>query len=211
MAFGLATRVIDGVGGLVLLAAAGGGLPASVYLETPHHPQEKSNWCWAASAQMLMHHCGTDVPQCEQAKKAFPTLPCPAPPCPPCQGTIQLTEACNQGGLPRFDLHGFRSSRTSLYEALSWDQLKSALHRHGPVAFSYCWECVEGSMRGHMQVAVGYKVVDGRNWVARRNPNPLCKGDFAWVVYEDEYVRPATCPVGDECEHWYDYYKVRGK
>lgn len=168
----------------------------------PVHPQESPNWCWAASAQMVMHAQGTDVKQCQQLNRLHDRRDCP---CDRCSGGQSV--ACNWGGEPDFDTFGFECKRRK--GALSWNDLKRQLSStcfHAPVAFGWKWTDAAHGMR-HMMVAYGYEEVDGMRWVLIVNPlHPLqsCTPQIERITYE-EYVS------GSDHVHTLDLHNVRPK
>src|SRR5689334_11876550 len=117
--------------------------PPSASLNVSVVPQELSNWCWAASGQMVMHHLGTDVSQCVQATDEFGLPHC----CP----SASAPDNCDSGGWPEFEKHHIKYQRTS-GRALSWKEIQSQIGcRKQPFAFSWKWS----GGGGHMMVAVG--------------------------------------------------------
>lgn len=151
-------------------------------------PQQTNMWCWAASAEMVMHHLGgSSVTQCDEANKRLGRSDCCSLPTP---------MACVKGGWPEFEKYGFSATMTP--SALSWDDLKAQIDTHkAAVAFSWHWN----SGGGHMMVATGYKVVGGQNWVTINDPWSPNEGDQRDILYAD-YVSGSTYT------HWRDYYDV---
>lgn len=127
-------------------------LPVSLFA------QETSQWCWAASGQMLMSYAGYPVKQCEQANHAGSRTDCCSTPTP---------SACVFSGWPDLNYYGFNSTTTSSGTALSWDSLRSEIvNNRRPVAFSWAWT----GGGGHMMVAIGAKTVGTSNYVTMNDP-----------------------------------------
>ena len=156
------------------------------------HPQQMSNWCWAASGQMVMEYLGTNVNQCTQVNDRYSMANC-------C--TLPFPGACNLTGWPEFDRYGFRFTRTSS-TALTWDQLKKEISRNsycGKRPFCFTWHWNGGG--GHMMVVIGYDSTDGVRHVEVNDlwlPNV---GDNYIVTY-DRYVS------GPTYTHWDDFYQI---
>lgn len=152
-------------------------------------PQMTDMWCWAASGQMCMGYYGYNVSQCSQAKQEFGLQEdcCNSP----------ITSECDKGGWPEFNKYGFSADVTDS-TALSLDLIKrqiSCLKK--PVSFSWRW--LGGG--GHMMVIIGYKVVDGENYLLINDPLPVQIGSQYYITY-DKYV------AGLDHKHWNDYYNI---
>ncbi|MEI7662691.1 MAG: papain-like cysteine protease family protein, partial [Bacteroidota bacterium] len=144
-------KLILGVGILWILAAFFTSCcnpTSSVSLPVTLHPQQMSNWCWAASGQMVMEHLGKNVDQCTEANNEFGASNCCNSPFP---------GSCNSGGWPEFDKYGFSSTHTS-NAPLSWDQIKSELFC-AKRPFCFTWHWTGGG--GHMMACIGYDSIDG--------------------------------------------------
>ena len=153
--------------------------------------QETSQWCWAASGQMVMAYFGTSVTQCDEANKRFGRSDCCNKPTP---------GACIMGGWPEFDKYGYKFDVTS-DAALTWAQVKDQIYcQKKPFAFSWHW--IGGG--GHMMVATGYATIANVHYVCVNNPLPVGQGDQYCHTY-DEYVS------GSDHTHWNDYYNVAKK
>ncbi|SFK48433.1 C39 family peptidase [Lysobacter sp. cf310] len=55
----------------LLLALSAAGTASAGVLNVPLHMQEHSNWCWAASATMILQYHGRPLAQCTFVNKAF--------------------------------------------------------------------------------------------------------------------------------------------
>ncbi|MDH5835263.1 papain-like cysteine protease family protein [Luteimonas kalidii] len=150
--------------------------------------QDTGMWCWAASAQMVMQHLGTNVSQCTQANDRFGRSDCCNSPVP---------NACVNGGWPEFDRYGF-SFQTTSDAPLSWADVRKEIHcRKKPFAYSWHWN----GGGGHMMVVIGYVTIDGVNYVTINDPWAPGVGDQRVITY-DAYVS------GAGYTHWNDYYNV---
>jgi papain like cysteine protease AvrRpt2 len=180
-------------------------------------PQLRATWCWAASAQMIMTFLIQNPQQFDQAELASrgysticPTSNCfPGPPSP-----------CDDRGLfPDFTALDSRFKFEFVPRSLTWDELKSEIGAHRPVAFSWCWRAPGNSQQcdpdpekdsGHFMVLAGIgsidaNVVGGKKSIpAVRVLQPLCccQGDKGYFTYE-EYRQ------GNGHRHWRDYYCIR--
>jgi hypothetical protein len=156
-------------------------------------PQQTSQWCWAASGEMVMKTVkpGTIVTQCDEANKRFGLTNCCYSPFP----------ACVRGGWPQFKKYGFNNLLKHgplTFEEITQEISPSCGNR--PFAFSWHWL---GS-GGHMMVAVGYlhNFVDNSNYVIYDDPWPPNVGtDEVFITY-DYFV------AGANHTHWDDYYDV---
>ena len=169
-------------------AVAQQSLPLSAELPIVQRGQHTTQWCWAASAQMVMESLGKHVRQCDQANAEFGRADC-------CQTPTRA--ACIDGGWPQFQRFNFTALTTS-NAALSWDQLRTEIAL-GRVPFTFSWHYIGGG--GHMLVAKGFKTIDGVKYVTIVDPMPVDIGDTRDITY-DSYV---TSYGG----HWNDFYHVR--
>jgi hypothetical protein len=151
-------------------------------------PQQQSNWCWAASGQMIMNYLGaTQESQCDEANRRFGRTDCCVNP---------SSTSCNIGGWPEFDKYGFTFSTYGA--ALPWSSLVSEINANRPVAFSWHWT----GGGGHMMVARGYLVSNNVDYVDVNNPWAPNVGDQYYTTYSD-YVS------GSDHTHWTDYYAIQ--
>lgn len=158
-------------------------LPVSLYA------QETSQWCWAASGQMIMTYLGYPVRQCDEANHAGGRSDCCNSPTP---------SACVFPGWPDFNYYGFNSVTTSNGTALSWASLNSELVAIGrPVAFSWAWS----GGGGHMMVAIGAKTVGTSQYVTMNDPWAPGWGGQSDILYS-AYVS------GSNYSHMSDIYGI---
>lgn len=165
--------------------------------------QETNNWCWAASAQMLMRYIGNvNVAQCVQANDRFGRTDC-------CQSPVP--NSCIQPSWPDMPRYGFSQGTGG---ALSWDAVRRELanggpYRGRPFGFSWGWLSRDamGTLRpngsGHMMVAVGYFDGPSGRWVEVHDPWPPNVGDHRFDLY-DFYVADPASHV-----HWTDFFNIR--
>jgi hypothetical protein len=153
--------------------------------------QTGTNWCWAASGEMVMSHYDRRVPQCEQVNKSYGLTHC-------CGDLVE--PECDLTGWPDFARYDFDFKRTK-DAALSWEQIKEQIAcKNNPIAFSWKW--VGNS--GHMMVIKGFQVVDGVNYLYVNDPS---KNPAHRFIKYDFYVQSANNHT-----HWDDFYdfKKRG-
>jgi len=156
------------------------------------HPQQTSEWCWAASGEMVMDFLGHDVAQCVEANNEFGRSDCCTSPVP---------NLCVNGGWPEPQKYHFTAATTA-DAPLTWVQIKDQVAcRKEPFAFSWHW--LGGG--GHMMVVTGYaEAIAGTNWVTINDPWPppstTSPGGGQRPITYDEYVS------GSDHTHWNDYY-----
>lgn len=190
--------------------------PASRVLAVKLRPQLRTNWCWAASGEMVMETLGHDVSQCVQADDMFGKACCPSNEVCNEQGCPDQ-DLCNDTAWPRLDKYSFTFKRTNS-AALDWDQVLQEIGVRGvPIAFT--WLFPDGT--GHMMVLKGYSTVDGVNyvyvddpWYAPEpgKPNQGREEYFTyhWYVKDPEATNcdaPDGQRLGDHCawDNFYDF------
>jgi hypothetical protein len=143
------------------------GGPTTVILPLTLHWQQTSEWCWAASGQMVMDFLGPrDVPQCYQANQHYPRNDCCSCPTP---------DECVKPGWPDFSTWGYNSTETQWGTPLSWSQVMDEIDSGRPFTFDWAWN----GGGSHVMVAYGYLNFDfpgfpflSTNWVFLANPLP---------------------------------------
>lgn len=160
-------------------------------LGVPLFPQQQSNWCWAASGQMLAKAVGIDISQCDEANHRFGRTDC-------C--TNGSSADCNKGGWPDLPYYGVDVS--TVKGALTLAQVKDQVITKGkPFGFSWGWT---GSTSGHMMVAVDYLRFANDDWVAVNDPWAPNVGTRSLITYS-RFVSDT------DHSHWTDYYDVVAK
>ena len=169
--------------------------PATFIVPNWHaHAQMTTDWCWAASAQSIMHTLGGDVEQCAQANRAFPQ----AAPRPECCST-PTPNACINPAWPDFGFFGF--SATPHDGPLTFEEIKREIGlNHRPFAFTWNWD---GADTAHMMVAFGYRDFPGSQVVIIFDPLPPNVGQVKTISYAEYREVP-----GDH-SHSLDYYAIR--
>ncbi|WP_028316642.1 papain-like cysteine protease family protein [Desulfatibacillum aliphaticivorans] len=157
-------------------------------LEVELIPQETEQWCWAASAEMIMKYLGRDVPQCEQANTEFKRNDCCGDPVP---------KECVKPGSPQFAHWDFLYRFIDPPDVLSFHDLKHEFCSNRPVQF--VWKWTGGKKGAHEMVATGYSDYD--QMIHINNPWPVDSGEVAWITYS-EYVS------GKDHTHGRDYYDI---
>jgi hypothetical protein len=150
-------------------------------LNVPLFAQLESNWCWAASGEMIFSFFNTNVSQCSQANQAFSRTDC-------CQNPS--SSACNQGSSPNFSFFGFNATSTGT--ALTFAQLQTEFAANRPVEFEWNWNSSSGatcaSCGAHAMVAVGTDTdASGVQYVSVNDPESVAIGD-QWVMTYSDWV-----------------------
>lgn len=145
--------------------------------------QKTDQWCWAATAEMIMHYHGVNVDQCTQANDSFGRQDC-------CN--IHTPVACIQPSHSNFDRYEFHEETIEyLYLQEIIDQIDSNL----PFAFSWKWK--EGG--GHQMNIAGYS--SDFNMVLVYDPWPVNRGEKRWISYSS-YLS------GHDYSHNYDIINI---
>ncbi len=212
----------------VEIASAGGGLlfvldstnhlwsARTDGLPVPLDGQLQSNWCWAATTQMIAEYSGVVVDQCAEANYNTGRTDCCTNP-----ASASDTSMCNKTGWWLLSYYGF--NLTDLWQlncpinaacsatgnsALSFLQLANETSANRPVAFAWHWK----SGGGHAMAAIGTKSFIQwfqsfpilREYVTVNNPAPQGVGDQYDQLYTD-WVSGTTY------DHWRDSYGITRK
>jgi hypothetical protein len=133
------------------------GHAAEKMLPVTEQWQETSQWCWAASGQMIMEYLGTSAtppratPQCYQANQRFGRTDCCT--CPTPAYVSAANPGCVRPGWPQLDTWGYNSSETTWGTALAWDQVKAEIEAGRPFMLSWAWH----GGGAHAMVGIGYR------------------------------------------------------
>ena len=169
-------------------SAAGAAVADSqVILNVPLIAQQTDQWCWAASAEMIMTYHQFPVSQCEQANVRLKLKAC-------CNDPIPMD--CVQPGWPEYDSFNFEFFTTEWGNALTWEELKFEINNNRPISFAWGWRHTENA--GHMMDAVGYIENSTGRFVAIHDP---WEGAAPIITYE-EFVSSINY------DHWVDYYGI---
>ncbi len=180
-----------------LLAAEPASAALGQTLSVPLIPQEKTNWCWAASSQMVMCFLIGDKPpymkfrQCIQAGDKF-MVDC-------CGGFPH--QACDRGTFPDFAHYGFTAT-PNRDKSLPWDEVVRQIAQHKPFVFS--WRRPDGT--GHMAVAIGHLIVNNSRYIKVNDPAPVGTGWVKFIPFEEYVYGP-----GPEYIHWNDFFDIARK
>jgi len=195
-------------------------------LSLRYTPQAGSNWCWAASSQMVMELLGEEPStacQCRQAELVLGVAGCCAT-SSACVPAGNLPARCDEARWPSFvekpDRYEFeyRTTCDGLpsrqdddacgTSPLGWMSLSAELCAGRPVLAAFR---SPGATRGHMVVVKGFSIHGGRR-VLVVDPKQLCPpgrdcegelDDGFWLSY-DEYAAGWGGFV-----HWVDFYGIR--
>lgn len=184
----------------ISLMALGGCCRPEIIGSVPNilRPQETSNWCWAATTQMLAQHLNISVTQCDLANHRFNKNNCcteqsPGTPCP-------KTADCNRPGWLELDFAGVAFSETST--ALSFGDLKKQIFcSRKPMGYAYGTSGVVG----HVLVIKGYVTVGSTIYIVLNDPWNPCTGQERLITYA-EYQDPAGTST-----HWNTWYDIKKK
>jgi hypothetical protein len=154
--------------------------------------QQQSNWCWAASTQMVLAYHGVSVSQCSIVNNATGRSDC-------C--TNGSSSSCNVTGWPDLANYGFSSTQTYKASgpsyidgtAVPWTQLVEETQANRPVIFAWHWN----SGGGHALVASGTESVNGRQYVTILDP---INGPSA-ITY-DSFIQASNHTT------WVNYYDI---
>jgi hypothetical protein len=150
--------------------------------------QQQSNWCWAATTQMIAAYSGVGLAQCTLANQALSRSDC-----------CSNGGACNQTGWWMLTNNGF--TETDQNSALTFAQLTTEFTATRPVAFAWHWN----SGGGHAMVATGnWTSTNGQQWVAVNDPEPQGFGTHRDMLYKD-WVS------GSNYTTWKNSYKITKK
>jgi len=194
-------------------------------LSLRYTPQAGSNWCWAASSQMVMDLMGeqpNQACQCRQAEQVLGVTGCCVTPSS-CVPADDLVARCDEPRWPAFverpDLYSFeyRTTCDALpkrqndeeceVRPLGWSQLAAEICAGRPVLASFR---SRRAARGHLVVVKGFSTHYGRRVLVvdpRRlcPPERDCEGELDeafWLSY-DEYAAGWAGLV-----HWVDFYAI---
>ena len=185
---------------------------ATTVLPVRMRPQQTTQWCWAASGQMVMEYLGTNVAQCTQANDRLTRTDCCNDGGGMCGFSLItypiLHSACIQPNWPDLGHYGFTSNETANGTALSWNELRRQISDapycgSTPVVFSWNWT----GGGGHAMVARGYHTLylpvtdapDVRiNYVHVNNPWLPCFGDDQIITYDEYVARPGNHTHGSD-------------
>ena len=115
----------------------------------PQIPQEQTEWCWAACAQMVLQFYGTDVQQCSLASQLFGIPNCCSKPAPElCKNPAQVPDIASV-----FTDNG-RSAPTFVDDNVTFETLQSEINENRPVEIGFDW----GNDNGHQVLVCGWRI-----------------------------------------------------
>ncbi len=163
--------------------------------DVPLVPQQQSEWCWAATAQMILQFHG---------QENLPTDPAAAQlalarSVDPLWRDRLTPQQLNSGGWPPFESWGFEATVVSAPDTLSPQQVQAEIKAGRPFAISWHY----GGGRGHMLVIVGYLTVGEVLWLVAHDPWPTGQdgGDRSLISYRHY----ATGMAGT----WRSYFEIQ--
>jgi Papain-like cysteine protease AvrRpt2 len=155
-------------------------------------PQQQSNWCWAATTQMIASYYDVAISQCSLANVNTGRTDC----CTNASSAAN-TSLCNQGGWWMLTQNGF--TVTDTWTPLTYAQLSNEFASNRPVAFSWGWT---GGNSGHAMVANGvWTSASNQQWVTFNDPWAPNVGDRTDFLYTDWVSNSGH-------SHWKDTYNI---
>jgi hypothetical protein len=137
-------------------------------------PQQQTQWCWAATAQMAAAHFGVGMSQCQQANQRTGRTDCCTDP-----AAASDEARCNWPGWHNLP-PSFTVTETTWGTALSFAQLQLETNANRPVPFGWAWT----GGGGHSQVLVKtWSPWANAQWVTISNPIPVNIGSQADMTY----------------------------
>lgn len=162
--------------------------------------QLQTNWCWAASAQMVLDWQKRDIIQCKQADYTFGTGKC-----------CQDSPSCNIASFPDKSLfEGKLDYHRTYLKAIPLPTLEEEIaFNKRPVIFSWKYDetkCNGTKECGHMMVAVGYRTAGKQVMIQVLDPwNPAYGGDDLVTEVSYDYF---VAEKGRHT-HWSDFYAFK--
>jgi len=169
----------------VTLLCAHAAQAQKVILPLTLHWQETSQWCWAASGQMLMEFLGPrEVPQCYEADQRLARSDCCSCPTP---------NKCVKPGWPDLSTWGYNSKQTNWGTPLSWSQVINEINAGRPFMFSWAWN----SGGAHAMVAYGYFNFNGSLFNGLSAPFAITHATY-WVYIANPLPSQGRCGSGGD-------------
>lgn len=189
--------------GAVFIASPAGAVEKLLPVTTRW--QETSQWCWAASGEMIMEYIGTsttpprETPQCYQANQGFGRTDCCTCPTP---------AGCVSPGWPQFDTWGYNSTTTAWGTALTWAQVTNEINSGRPFMLSWAWH----GGGAHALVGIGYNqrlIIVRKDFLARPTVKKLPPKVVAlwppvrpvltlnWVLINNPWPPQGRCGSGE--------------
>ena len=186
------------------------GPPASMSLNIAYEQQQADNWCWAASAVMVIKAIGGRATQCQTADLGVLGKDC-------CREGIPPDSCSVLGNWPPFAALGYTYRSTSL-RAVSLEKLVDEIGiARTPVTASWMYTDTDGgpTYKGHMFVVGGYTLTAADNRLEIYDPlcsekapvDPARPCAYRIISYSEYEMDPIE--KGKSYIHWNDYYEVR--
>lgn len=193
----------DGVPILKQLDSSSGIEPGSVLFDLGHgkeplalswYKQMASNWCWAASAQMVLRFMGfTSVKQCDIANIMGNRRDCCQPLGPvPESGPIVYNHACDAADVTRVYKDGWNVDSVAQEGVLPFEMLEQEINeQRRPVEVGIQWAHGKGR---HLVVIYGCQLNDANEQLLHvRDPLPdYCEGQVLYDELMNSYLGQGT-------------------
>ena len=173
-------------------------------LEVISNPQQTNNWCWAASAEVVVKYHGihNDFEQCKFVTKSRedqvlsgsndPEFCCKEETSIPAEKKDTYKALCRSGGWPTEvfakSSPPLSSSQTGKNQVLTWDALRHQLCEMGPFIYSIRW--LHGGK--HTGVASGYRTTQVQGFERFVDVDEHGAAGFATIPYQTWVRDPGT-------------------
>lgn len=167
----------------------------------PFYKQEKTKWCWAAGAQMILETYDTKIKQCEIVNNGLKLagIDC-------C--SLPHNAECNKPGYAGFEkIYNLYHCSTSFEKPLCWEDIVKQIEAGNPIGFA--WHNDDVRRSGHYMVVVGYETQGDERFVIvldplmkYGSPHPATGKNYRFLTYA-EFVAP------NGKTHWWDDFNFR--
>jgi len=128
-------------------------------LPVAHLTQMKSQWCWAAAAQMVLDYYGQSKSQCELANILLGKRTC-------CFWVNRCNVSCTEAQVAQlYSSLGLSSTHHST--PVSFSTIQSEINANRPIEVGFSWS----SSRGHLAIVRGWEQNTSGDWVRINDPD----------------------------------------
>jgi hypothetical protein len=176
---------------------------AQTYLNVPLISQKQSNWCWAASIEMIVkyHNFNSRITQCQiltiyqeerhgESPCTFDSCECGINVC-----NLELERTTGMGITPYvdsvFDRIGFELQKS--YEPLSWETIKNQIDNCQPIVLIIDRRILYGTNTGlHALVIDGYLENSCEKYLLIKDPWETCDTGCSYALNYDDLINKNT-------------------